>query len=79
MTEQISLMEMLRRVQQGIPIEGSYLYKRIDKDEFVPVSVENIYGEMYVIYSIGWRSPVRLRHPVRLRDILIDATFEPIE
>lgn len=72
MTEQISLMEMLRRVQQGMPVEGSYLYKRFDQDEPVHVTIENIDGEMLVRFFVA-------SYPVGLRNIPIDATFELIK
>ncbi len=72
MTEQISLMEMLRRVQQGMPVVGSYLYRRFDQDEPVHVTIDNIDGEVYVRFFID-------RYPVSLRNIPIDATFELVE
>ncbi len=70
MAEQISLMEMLRRVQQGMPVAGSYLYRQFDRDEPVHVTVEDIDGEIYVRFSTDG-------FPVGLRNIPIDATFEP--
>lgn len=68
----MELMEMLRRVQQGMSVEGSYLYRRFGSGQTVPVTVENIDGEIFVRFSTSY-------YPVRLRDIPMDATFELIE
>lgn len=72
MTEQISLMEMLRRVEQGMPVEGSYLYRWLDQNKPVSITIEDIDGEIYVRLFAD-------TFPVGLRNIPIDATFEPIE
>lgn len=55
-----------------MPVEGAYLYKRFDQDNPVSATIENIDGEMYVRFFVD-------SYPVGLRNIPIDATFEPIE
>ena len=56
-------------IHQDVPVEGSYLYLRYDWDEPVPVTVENIDGEIFVRFFTN-------SYPVRFRDIPIDTTFE---
>ena len=67
--EAMNTREMQIMIHQNIPVEGTYSYLRFDWDKPVPVTVEDIDGEMFVRFFSN-------SYLVRFGDIPIDTTFE---